>query len=300
MLPDRVRVLCAESTISHNWVLRPVVVLLAILCCLSAVSGQWLETSVRLPDSLGGITNPQTLVWDSLDSKLFVGGDSGVLVVDGATNARVARVPTGSTVDAICYNAQNNKVYCANYNSANVTVIDGASNSVLATVADGGSPTVLYYNPINYKVYCANQDSGNVMVINGATNQVLRTIGVGAYPYDFTWNPVQNRVYVANSGSSFISVLRDSMSGIEEGFSPQAASTRPAPSVVRGVLFLPGAASPKPQASSLLDITGRKVLDLHPGANDVRALAPGVYFVREQPQAASSKPQAVQKVVVTR
>jgi hypothetical protein len=49
----------------------------------------------------------------------------------------------------------------------------------------------------------------------------------------------------------------------------------------------------------LLDISGRQVLDLKPGANDVRALAPGVYFVREL-SAASPKPQAVRKVVVTR
>jgi hypothetical protein len=67
------------------------------------------------------------------------------------------------------------------------------------------------------------------------------------------------------------------------------------------VLFLSEASGLKPQAASwLLDITGRKVLDLLPGPNDVRALAPGVYFVREEPQAASSKPQALRKVVVTR
>ena len=53
-------------------------------------------------------------------------------------------------------------------------------------------------------------------------------------------------------------------------------------------------------STRLLDVTGRKVLDLLPGANDVRALAPGVYFVYERPQAASSKPQAIHKVVVTR
>jgi len=40
----------------------------------------------------------------------------------------------------------------------------------------------------------------------------------------------------------------------------------------------------------LLDISGRKVLDLKPGANDVRQLAPGVYFVRP----------AVMKVVIAR
>jgi hypothetical protein len=32
-------------------------------------------------------------------------------------------------------------------------------------------------------------------------------------------------------------------------------------------------------ATALLDATGRKVLDLHPGANDVRALAAGAYYV---------------------
>ena len=31
-----------------------------------------------------------------------------------------------------------------------------------------------------------------------------------------------------------------------------------------------------------------------------RALAPGVYFVLEEPQASSHKPQAIRKVVVTR
>ncbi|MFO7639686.1 MAG: T9SS type A sorting domain-containing protein [bacterium] len=31
---------------------------------------------------------------------------------------------------------------------------------------------------------------------------------------------------------------------------------------------------------TLLDASGRKVMDLTPGDNDVRHLAPGVYFVR--------------------
>jgi hypothetical protein len=41
-------------------------------------------------------------------------------------------------------------------------------------------------------------------------------------------------------------------------------------------------------------------LDLKPGVNDVSRLAPGVYFVQEHPQASSSKPQAVRKVVIQR
>ena len=65
------------------------------------------------------------------------------------------------------------------------------------------------------------------------------------------------------------------------------------------VLFLPQVSGLMFQAARLLDVSGRKVKDLRPGANDVRALSLGVYFVRE-PQASNTKPQAVRKVVITR
>ncbi len=48
-----------------------------------------------------------------------------------------------------------------------------------------------------------------------------------------------------------------------------------------------------------MDVSGRKVLDLHTGANDVRALSPGVYFVCEEAQGSGRKPQPVRKVVLT-
>jgi len=82
----------------------------------------------------------------------------------------------------------------------------------------------------------------------------------------------------------------------EETSNADLRATNSGPTVVRGVLFLPGATSPKPQAISLMDIEGRKVLDLKPGANSVRALSPGMYFVRE----AQAQARAVRKVVVTR
>jgi hypothetical protein len=48
----------------------------------------------------------------------------------------------------------------------------------------------------------------------------------------------------------------------------------------------------------LLDVAGRKVLDLKSGANDVRALAPGVYFVRQVQ--AQAQAQVVHKVIITK
>ncbi len=90
--------------------------------------------------------------------------------------------------------------------------------------------------------------------------------------------------------------IGDTMSGVVESHKPQVASNRLGATVVRGVLFLPEASSHKPQAASLLDVSGRKVLDLKTGANDVRALSPGVYFVNE----ARAQAQAVRKVIVQR
>ena len=55
---------------------------------------------------------------------------------------------------------------------------------------------------------------------------------------------------------------------------------------------------PSGRTSLLLDLTGRKVLDLAPGANDVSRLAPGVYFVREAQ--AQAHAHAIRKVVITR
>jgi len=86
---------------------------------------------------------------------------------------------------------------------------------------------------------------------------------------------------------------------LEEG-QLQASSLRPQATVMRGVLMIGDRGQKTGDRAALLDASGRKVLDLKPGANDMRHLAPGVYFVREGPQAASHKPQAVSKIVITR
>ena len=231
-----------------------------------------------------------------------------VKVIDGAADSVIANVPALSAY-ALCYNPANNKVYCADNYHKGVTVFDGATDSVLVTLRAGDHPCALCCDSTNNKVYCANQGYGNrldstVTVIDGATDRVVATIGVGVRPTDLAWNPVQNRVYIANYASSSISVLRDtgSIVGVEEGFRPQPASAKPLPSIVRGVLMLGAVDSRQNTAyrAEMLNVTGRKVMDLRSGANDVRALAPGVYFIRSRPSAVSRQPLTVTKVVVTR
>lgn len=51
------------------------------------------------------------------------------------------------------------------------------------------------------------------------------------------------------------------------------------PTIVRSVLYLPEESG---VLGVLFDITGQKVMNLYPGANDIRHLAPGVYFINKQ------------------
>ncbi|UCG43514.1 MAG: T9SS type A sorting domain-containing protein [candidate division WOR-3 bacterium] len=72
----------------------------------------------------------------------------------------------------------------------------------------------------------------------------------------------------------------------------RAGADRAVMNVARGVLTLRGLTPAK-----LLDITGRKAMDLTPGTNDVSGLAAGVYVLRS---ADGGKRSAVRKVVVQR
>jgi hypothetical protein len=85
--------------------------------------------------------------------------------------------------------------------------------------------------------------------------------------------------------------------GIEQQENTEVRRAIGGATVVRGMLFQPEVAGSSSRTASLLDISGRKVLDLHTGANDVRRLAPGVYFVRES--GAQAQAQVVRTVVLT-
>ena len=181
-------------------------------------------------------------------------------------------------------------------------MIDGEGDSVIATVTDSANPLVLCYDSVYDKVYVANRSPSDrpstVTVIDGATDLIVATVGVGVGPRALCLNPGQHRVYVANASSSSISIICTAPPGIEEHLGLKVPNPEHLATVVHGALLLPAATSRDPQAASLLDVSGRQVLSLRPGVNDVRNLAPGVYFIREEPQAAGNKPQVVRKIVI--
>ena len=105
-------------------------------------------------------------------------------------------------------------------------------------------------------------------------------------PRSMAWDAINNRVFQATTSRLY--VYRDDLSGVAD--QPRELQTRRHATIVRGVLSLPWAPGGKlPAPRILLDISGRKVLDLKPGKNDVRRLPAGVYFVRQVATNATTK-----------
>ncbi len=169
----------------------------------------------------------------------------------------------------------------------------------LALSSDGRVHTALMVYAGDWQIHYASSSdhgaswSGGTRVNDGGGATQFPDIGVDSEGYAYlVWCDLRN-----NRNELWFSTNHPL--AIAEEPTRQSFSAQPSATVVRNFLLLREATSHKPQAaSSLLDIGGRQVMVLKPGANDVRALAPGVYFVREAQ--AQAQAQAVRKVVVTR
>jgi YVTN family beta-propeller protein len=103
------------------------------------------------------------------------------LVVDTATHAIIATIPTGAGPFDSAITPDGSTVYQANQ-SGSVSVIDTATNTVVATVPPGGAATGIDVTPDGSFAYVSIASANQVAVIDTATNTVVATVPVGAVP----------------------------------------------------------------------------------------------------------------------
>ena len=281
------------------------------------------------------------LRWNPNHDKLYVCSpySGSVAVIDCVGDTILKSIWVTTNLVSLYNDSVCDKVQCVDNWYGYLRIINAATDTFYKSVSVGYVTALLdngKRGPAN-RLYCASDD-GTVAVIAGyKTDSILRRITVGEYPVALAWNPTYSRMYVSNSGSSSISVIRDTLGpGVEETMNDERRTMSGRATVVRGVLFLDGGNGDSPgegtrprsdatkasrmcpqredaryrphfpvmSRAGLLDVGGRKVMELKSGANDVSHLAPGVYFVREalvQAQArARGKPRAVQKIVLTK
>jgi YVTN family beta-propeller protein len=228
--------------------------------------------------------------------------NEAVAVIDGTSLRVVNIIPVGKDPAALFYNERRNKLYCANGyydNDKTVTAIDCGTQMPVATIGLTVSPSALAYDSAADRLYCLSRYSDYVAVVDCQRDTMIKLVRVGNQPVAAVHASQFRRMFVANEYGSSLSVVRDTVTAGIEAPDDLPAIARPAPTVIRGVMYISAATSLKPQAASLLDVGGRKVLDLRPGANDVRSLAPGVYFVRRA-SIVERDGSSVTKVVLTR
>lgn len=119
-----------------------------------------------------------------------------VVVMDTATNQKVATIPAQSVPYGVAVNPTGTRVYVTNNNSGTVSVINAQSNSVITHIPVGNAPAEVVVKPDGTRVYVANQSSGTISVINTATNAVIATVSLGGQPWGLAVNPTGTRVYV--------------------------------------------------------------------------------------------------------
>lgn len=242
---------------------------------------------------------PNKLCWNSRENKVYTatseGLDSTVTIIDCATNTVATSLKPARYPHQVGYDPLRSRVYVTFGYTNLVAVIDGAADSVVAAVPTTGRAEGVIAVPQHGYVFVAVSND-TVLVLDGLTGSVVARVGVGRGPEELIYNSTDDRVYAADYRGATVSILRASGGVAETPHRPSGHAEVNAPTIVRGVLSLdPTAVGGQPSAA-LLDAAGRKVMSLRPGANDVRALASGVYFVRE----AQTQAQAVRRVVVQR
>jgi len=201
----------------------------------------------------------------------------------------------------LAYSDTTQKLYwfAGDLEGDSVLAIDATSDTVTARMATsalyGGGAC---FDHTGRYLFCASYFDSSLNVYDMQADSL-----VGVLPHvehvsgaSLASSPEQRRIYVGCP--DVILVYPDTPPGVEETASAEVRAACPGPTVVRSTLNLQPAICSLQSEIGLLSVDGRKVMDLRPGDNDVRALAPGVYFVSEELPASSHKP-AVRKVVLT-
>ena len=109
------------------------------------------------------------------------------------------------------WDAGNNAMLVANYNSDQVIAIQGINYTPINT---GIGPSFIAYDPYYATVLITNFYSDNVTIVNALTFRHVGDVPVGSGPLDIAFDPVNDRDYVTNQYSGNVTVISGSGVGI--------------------------------------------------------------------------------------
>lgn len=223
-------------------------------------------------------------LYENDGSGVFTSIDTGALVTDGNYTMGAGWADLDRDGDLDLFTAKNNyfggnNALYRNDGNANhwlsVRCVGTASNRMavgarVRVKAGTGGPPGWQMRELSTQTGGCNSGQSDISVhfgLGGASAVESLTV---------RWPSGQEYLLTDVAADQFLTIVEPG-SGVEERATRDASRFTRA-TVVRGVLFLPP--SSFSLYTSLFAMTGRAVMTLHPGANDVSNLSPGVYIVR--------------------
>ena len=280
------------------------------------------------------LEHPASVIETGPDGASFlVATPSALYVIDARTGAIPETLRIGSYPSAMCYASDARKFYCADTVDECVYVVSVSEDSLVGNMDLGGKPYGLCYDSDDARVYVACADPDRIYALDCASdsvtactefagtrlpstlaysafgNRMYFTYGDSLGTIDCNTNmigwlpfsPYGSRVPHVFPGLHLVSVMSATSEYVFFSVFTDPPARRYAvasdvqagkPTVVRSFLSVTGA-----RIAQLYDLSGRRVLDLLPGLNDVSAIPRGVYFEREQ---TGGEPVKTRKVVIVR
>lgn len=149
----------------------------------------------------GPIGFPDGIAYAPEARRVFVSDESGggELVIDGATDRVVARVPIGGEAGNTKYDAGSGCILVAVQTLNQIVAIDPVSARVVGRYAPAGAdhPHGMYVDAPSRLLFVANQGNATLQVVDLRAMQVTSTVKVGEDPDVIAFDPEWHRLYVA-------------------------------------------------------------------------------------------------------
>jgi DNA-binding beta-propeller fold protein YncE len=152
------------------------------------------------------------LAVDSATDTIYLATNSGVIVVNGATNTVTTTISTPALVNAIAVDAATNTIYLAASPPIAlgpvIDVISGATNTVTTSISVPSGITSLAVDSTTNTVYAAEAALAQVTVIDGATNTITTNVGTGTgtRPYRLAVDQSSDTVWAADTNGRLIGI----------------------------------------------------------------------------------------------
>jgi YVTN family beta-propeller protein len=206
------------TQVRRRWRVRGGVVMaaLAVVDALLAVLLITGRTPTLTEVAVARVAGAAAMAVSPDDRHVYVAGRCCVVsVIDAATGAVTATIPTDHGVSGLAISPDGAPLYATDAASGTVSVIATEANAVTATVWVGPYPLGVAVSPDGRTAFVTlDSDPGTVAVIDTASATVRRTIPVDGNPAAVAITPDGSAAYVTSDASNTVSVLDTDTGGV--------------------------------------------------------------------------------------